>query len=244
MDFRIRDRTISRGSRALTRERAAHLDLVRQGYSNREACRIVGINVRTGKRWRNGRQPSGRYVGAPPITSVAHLSVSSRFLSEDERIHIADRYREGAGVRVIARELGRAPSTISREIRRNGMPLRGDSTKWAYRPHAAHRRAGERRRRPKVSKIAVNPRLGHAVQELLDRRWSPEQIAQQLRRAFPGQPGMTVTHETIYQALRPGSWRPAPRSRPCPAHRPRHAQTSPPSPAARAALLASDGDDQ
>jgi hypothetical protein len=72
MDFEIReDRERSRGRRALSRERAAYLRLVQQGLSNKEACRIVGINLRTGRRWRNGRNPTGKDVGALPITSAA-----------------------------------------------------------------------------------------------------------------------------------------------------------------------------
>jgi transposase, IS30 family len=197
MDFEIRkDRNKAHGPRRLHQERAAYLDLVNQGYSSVEACRIVGINPRTGKRWRNGRQASGRFKAASPITAVAPPSGPSRYLTEDDRIHIADRLREGAGVRMIARELGRAPSTISREIRRNQHPGYG-----GYRPHAAQRRADARRPRPKQGKIATNPQLREVIQSLLVRRWSPEQICETLRRRFPGDQEMHVAHETIYQAL-------------------------------------------
>ncbi|WP_201762104.1 MULTISPECIES: helix-turn-helix domain-containing protein [unclassified Nonomuraea] len=79
MDFEIReDRERSRGRRALSRERAAYLRLVQQGLSNKEACRIVGINLRTGRRWRNGRNPTGKHVGALPITSAAPPDVRGR----------------------------------------------------------------------------------------------------------------------------------------------------------------------
>ncbi|ADI03682.1 putative transposase [Streptomyces bingchenggensis BCW-1] len=71
MDFEIRDRSVNRGRRALTEERRVYLQLMQQGVSHREACRIVGLNYRTGKRWRNGRAPSGKDVGASPITTVA-----------------------------------------------------------------------------------------------------------------------------------------------------------------------------
>lgn len=126
MDFEIReDRERSRGRRALSHERAAYLRLVQQGLSNKEACRIVGINLRTGRRWRNGRNPTDKNVGALPITSAAPPAVRGRYLHETERIHIADRVRENASIREIARELGHAPSTISREIRRNGHPSYG-----------------------------------------------------------------------------------------------------------------------
>nr|WP_184539242.1 IS30 family transposase [Micromonospora polyrhachis] len=117
-------------------------------------------------------------------------------MSVDDRILIADLRREGRSLRSIAAEVGRDPSTISRELRRNAHPGTGD-----YRPHAAQARAEQRRPRPKTGKLAANPRLRQAVQDGLDRKWSPEQIVQRLRRDFPDQPGMHVTHETIYQAL-------------------------------------------
>jgi transposase, IS30 family len=65
---------------------------------------------------------------------VVPPSGPSRYLREANRIRIADRLREKAAVRTIAAELGRSPSTVSREIRRSGMPLRGDASRWAYRP--------------------------------------------------------------------------------------------------------------
>ncbi len=194
MDFRVRDRSVIQGRRRLTREREAYLALVGQGVGTAEACRIVGINVRTGRRWRHGRNPTGREAGAAPIT--ASPSVRGRFLNEDERLHIADRHREHVTVRQIAAELGRDPSTISRELRRNAHPDSG-----GYRPHAAQARAEARRPRRKISKIAADPELRQAVQDGLDLKWSPEQIVRRLRRDFPDRPEMHVTHETIYQAL-------------------------------------------
>ncbi|MEV6940409.1 IS30 family transposase, partial [Streptomyces sp. NPDC051132] len=120
----------------------------------------------------------------------------SRYLGESDRIHIADRLREKATIRQIAAELGRAPSTISREIRRNRHPVSGQ-----YRPHAAQARAVARRPRPKPGKIGLNPELRDFIQRRLTLRWSPEQICHALRRRFPHRPKMHVTHETIYQAL-------------------------------------------
>ncbi|QOV36804.1 IS30 family transposase [Streptomyces ferrugineus] len=201
MDFEIRKDRRGGGGRRLTREREVYLQLMRQGYSSREACRIVGINLRTGKRWRNGHHSPTYGKPKPPITVEASASGPSRYLREEDRIYIADRLRERASVRQIAAELGRSPSTISREIRRNGMPLRGDASRWAYRPHAAHRRAEQRRPRPKAGKIGQNPELRGFIQHHLTLRWSPEQICQALRTAFPDRPEMHVVHETIYQAL-------------------------------------------
>ncbi|OXS30341.1 IS30 family transposase [Streptomyces sp. XY006] len=201
MDFEIRNDRRGGGGRRLTREREVYLQLMRQGYSSREACRIVGINLRTGKRWRNGHHSPTYGKPKPPITVEASACGPSRYLREEDRIHIADRLREKASIRQIARELNRSPSTISREIRRNGMPLRGDASRWAYRPHAAHRRAEQRRPRPKPGKIGQNPGLRDFIQRHLELRWSPEQICQALRTAFRDRPEMHVVHETIYQAL-------------------------------------------
>ncbi|MGW4426590.1 IS30 family transposase [Streptosporangium sp. NPDC004631] len=199
MDFEIRENRNGGGGRRLTREREVYLQLMSQGYGNREASRIVGINPRTGKRWRNGWHSPTTGKPKPPISAEAPPGGSSRYLRESDRIHIADRLREKASIRQIAAELGRSPSTISREIRRNGALWRGKT--WIYRPHAANRRAEQRRPRPKARKIGRNPELRDFIQHHLERRWSPEQICQALRARFPDRPEMHVVHETIYQAL-------------------------------------------
>ncbi|WP_026120892.1 IS30 family transposase [Nocardiopsis potens] len=196
MDFKIRNRSLKQGRRPLSEERGLYLRLMRQGLTNAEACRTLGINPRTGRRWRNGRAPSGRSAGAPPITAAPPPPGPSRYLRESDRIHIADRLREGATVRAIAAELGRSPSTVSREIRRNRHPGNG-----RYRPHAAQARADARRPRPKPGKIGRTPELRDFIQDRLTKRWSPEQICQALRTQFPQRPEMRVVHETIYQAL-------------------------------------------
>ncbi|MFD8803245.1 helix-turn-helix domain-containing protein, partial [Streptomyces atroolivaceus] len=171
MDFTIRENRGPQGSRRLTREREAYSQLMKQGYSNTEACRILGINRRTGKRWRNGWHTPNSGKPKPPIHMAASApSGPSRYLREEDRIHIADRLREKASIRTIASELGRSPSTISREIRRNGALWRG--TQWTYRPHAAHRRAEQRRPRPKPGKIGQNPELREFIQYHLAIRWS------------------------------------------------------------------------
>lgn len=165
--------------------------------SVQQASRIVGINARTGRDWRRGvlKSSLGRTYpqGRRPVAPV----VSARYLSEDERIQIADLRRAGTGVRVIARELSRSPATISRELRRNAHPSSGD-----YRPHAAHRRAQARRARPKPSKLSGSHLLRETVQECLGKlKWSPEQISAHLRSAFADDPSMQISPETIYQAL-------------------------------------------
>ncbi|MFC5835979.1 IS30 family transposase, partial [Nonomuraea insulae] len=162
--------------------------------------RLVGVNERTGRAWRNGRSSSGRVrPPARPERAARPVQDTSRYLRECERIQIADRLREKASIRVIAAELGRSPSTVSREISRN----RTDGTRgqWHYRPHAAQARADARRPRPKPGKIGANPELRQVIQSWLELEWSPEQIAQSLRARFPDRLEMQVSHETIYQAL-------------------------------------------
>jgi transposase, IS30 family len=195
MDFKIRESRKPQGAKRLAAERTAYFLLVQQGFSNNQACRIVGIDPRSGRRWRNGYVPSNRMGPARPIPPAVPQA-SSRFLCVDERIYIADRLREKATVRSIAADLGRSPSTVSREIGRNQHPESG-----VYRPHAAQARADARRPRPKVAKIAQHWALRQAIQQRLDQRWSPEQICQALPDVFPQRPELHVVPETIYQAL-------------------------------------------
>ncbi|GAB3282031.1 helix-turn-helix domain-containing protein [Parasphingorhabdus pacifica] len=121
----------------------------------------------------NGRKP------VPPIHAEVPASAGpSCNLREDDRIHIVDRLPEKASIRAITRELGRAPSTVSREGRRNGMPLRGDQRRWAYRPHSAHRRAKDRRPCPKPGKISQNPALQRPLESA---RWGRGAAVQAIR---------------------------------------------------------------
>jgi IS30 family transposase len=121
--------------------------------------------------------------------------VSGRYLSFAEREEIAVGVAAGEPVRVIAARLGRAPSTVSREIARNS------SYRGRYRALAAQARAEGRSRRPKTAKLAGNALLREWVQARLEERWSPEQISVMLKREFPGQAEMQVSHEAIYQAI-------------------------------------------
>ena len=114
--------------------------LIAQGFSNPEACRIVGINRRTGKRWRHGRTITTgdgrkRRYAAVVGAGAVRQEISPRYLSEDERVRIADLRRAGAGVRAMAEQTGRSPSTISRELRRNRDPGSGQ-----YLPFTAAQR--------------------------------------------------------------------------------------------------------
>ena len=182
-------------------KREQYARLIAQGYNNSEACRIVGINRRTGKRWRHGRTITTRdgrklHYAAVVTTGAVRREVSPRYLSEDERVQIADLRQGGAGVRAIAERLGRSPSTVSRELRRNRDPGSG-----RYRPFTAHKLAAQRRARPRAGKIARDEALRQVVQDRLEKRWSPQQISRALRAEFPGEAARHVVHETIYQAV-------------------------------------------
>ncbi|GIF44237.1 IS30 family transposase [Actinoplanes xinjiangensis] len=179
-------------------KRDHYLRLMAQGMNNSAACRKVGINRRTGTRWRYGRtitSADGESRIYAPIAAPKR-AVSTRYLSESERITIADEHRAGSSSRTIAALLDRAPSTISREINRNSDPETGD-----YHPFAAHQRAAARRPRPKPAKLRTSAELRELVQELLDQRWSPEQICRTLPSQYPDRPELRLTPETIYQAL-------------------------------------------
>jgi IS30 family transposase len=116
-------------------------------------------------------------------------------LSAAEREEIRSGLDDGQSFRRIAVRLGRAPSTISREVNANGGAT-------AYRGWQAHRRANDLARRPKVAKLAACPRLRAQVESWLEEElWSPAQIAAQLRVEFPDDPIMRVSPETIYQSL-------------------------------------------
>lgn len=115
-------------------------------------------------------------------------------LSLSEREEISRGLSVKRSLRAIARQLGRAPSTISREVRRNG----GSA---AYRAARADRAAWDRALRPKTCKLACHPGLRRRVSAKLRCKWSPEQIAGWLKRAFPGETHNQVSHETIYRSL-------------------------------------------
>jgi transposase, IS30 family len=189
------------GRDPLTAERDLYRRLMAQGMGNSQACREIGINRRTGTRWRYGRTVDARdgrqsHFYSPITVLARQTAISPRFLSVDERIVIADLRRDGRSIRSIAAEINRSPGTVSRELQRNTDPGIGE-----YRPHAAQRRAQARRARPRKGKLAKDPVLREYVQTCLEKRWSPEQISHLLPTEFPGDRERHVVHETIYQAL-------------------------------------------
>jgi transposase, IS30 family len=182
-----------------TEKRELWARLIARGVSNSEACRIVGINVRTGKRWRHGRTVTtsdGRSLHYAPVITSRKAEISDRYLSEDERVRIAELRRQGLSMRAVAEKIGRSPSTISRELRRNQDPERGQ-----YRPFVAQKLAVDRRARPGRGKIVNDDVLREFVSNLLKKRWSPEQISHELTIAFSDDPARLLVPETIYQAV-------------------------------------------
>jgi transposase, IS30 family len=117
-------------------------------------------------------------------------------LTFGEREEIARRRDRKQGIREIARALGRAPSTISREVARNTSP-----SPRRYRAFAAHIMARQRARRSKPRKLVPGAPVRAEVVKMLRLDYSPDQIAGKLKREHPGDKAMQVSHETIYQAL-------------------------------------------
>jgi len=195
---------------------------IAKGVTSEEAAAAVGVSQAAGSRW--FRQGGG-------MAPLDPAPLSGRYLSFGEREEIALLRVQGVGVREIARRLVRAPSTISRELRRNAATRGG---KLEYRASVAQWKAELVARRPKPAKLATNDRLRDYVQDRLsghvrrpdgtpvqgpltgpwkgrnkphrgDRRWvlgwSPEQISQRLKIDFPDDESMRISHEAIYQAL-------------------------------------------
>lgn len=130
---------------------------------------------------------SGGIRPAPRRRSLRSLSLAER--EEVSRALVA-----GHSIRSIATTLGRAPSTISREIRRNGGAE-------CYRAGHADQAAWDRAHRPKACKLALHPALAKRVVDKLQQQWSPQQIAGWLMRTYPDDATCQVSHETIYRTL-------------------------------------------
>jgi len=154
------------------------------GEPTRSIARRLGRN---GSSIRRLFEDAGGVRPAPRKRSVRHLSLL-------EREEISRGVARGESMRTIADRLGRAPSTVSREVARNNGRLR-------YRAHRADRAAWGRARRPQRCKLATNPALCEVVEDKLAVRWSPQQISGWLRYTYPDVEAMHVSHETIYLTL-------------------------------------------
>jgi len=161
------------------------MQLLARGWTSAAARREVGISRSGAANWRRGYKVyrDGVVIKVvPPLDPLTVAPISPRFLSQHERIEIADLRRAGLSVRAIAAKVGRSPSTVSRELARNG---RADGQ---YRPFEAHHRAAMRRRRPRPARWSTTPALKEFLIEHLRQRWSPQQIAREARLLFPDDP--------------------------------------------------------
>lgn len=206
-------------SRAVQR---AFWRLIADGARTEEAAAGVGVSTPVASRW-------FRHAGGMSPISLAEPT--GRYLSFAEREEIALLNAQNHGVREIARQVGRDPSTISRELRRNAATR---ASRRGYRAGVAQWKAQQAAKRPKAAKLATNPKLCEYVQDRLDGRvrrpdgsvvtgpqtaawkgrnkphrqdrrwstaWSPEQISNRLRVDFPDDESMRISHEAIYQSL-------------------------------------------
>ncbi len=173
-----------RGVRLTREERLEVRRMIDRGCSFEEAASAVRCSTKTIQRVLDS-------VGGmrPQVPNR-----SPRQLCLAEREEISRELRHGETYREIARRLGRSPSTVCREVNRNGGPRR-------YRAFRADESAYKRGRRPKLAKLRRCPRLRTQVESMLTLLWSPQQISARLRIEYPDDPEMRVSHETIYQSL-------------------------------------------
>ena len=151
-----------------------------------DAAAEVGTYRKQGARW---------LFAAGGVRPRRGRDLKGRCLTLRQREEIALGQARGESVRAIATALGRAPSTVSRELRRNS------DAQGRYRATSAHALAYGRASRPKPAKLVTNQVLRDKVEDDLAKKYSPEQIAGRLKVDFPDQPELQVSTETIYQSL-------------------------------------------
>jgi IS30 family transposase len=160
-------------------------------YKAGESVRSIGRAL--------GREGTSVWNQLKPFGGIApQRRRSARVLSLAEREEISRGLAADVSIRSIARGLGRAPSTVSREVRRHGGQY---SPRDHYRAGTADWRAWRWARRPKACLLSVRPELQRLVAGRLQLDWSPEQISAWLKRQFPDDESMRVSHETIYRTL-------------------------------------------
>jgi IS30 family transposase len=189
------------------KEKRRFWELIRAGEGRAEAALTVGASEATAGRW---FQQAGGVL--PPNVPEP---TSGRYLSICEREEIFAGVERGESISQIARTVGRARSTVLRELRRNmqhqlyrsrsrlrAKPVgRLRTRSWNYRPSLAQERMKRLASRPKTAKLAKNAQLRELVQTKLLEKLSPEQISRELRQQFPDDAEMQVSHETIYQSI-------------------------------------------
>jgi IS30 family transposase len=156
--------------------------------SGSAAAQGVGVSLSCGSLW---------FIDAGSVNFV-ETPISGRYLSQDDRIEIADGLARSEPVKAIAARIGKSYQSVYREIVRNRKP------DGRYQPWFAHNQAHQRRRRPKAHRLVADTGLREAVVGKLRRRWSPAQISRWLRRRYPRRCGWQVCAETIYNAVYKG----------------------------------------
>jgi IS30 family transposase len=178
----------SRAEKRRAERAVKYWQLMREGFSNAEACRLLGMHRRTGTGLRQAAHFQIPSLRIPPATT-------GRYLEARERLQIADLLRLGHSMRAIAAALGRHPSTIKRELDRHR------DIEGRYLPRTADHDARAQRGRPKVHKLVINTKLRTMVQRKLNRCWSPEEICGWMKKTYPEDLTMRLCPETIYRAL-------------------------------------------
>jgi transposase, IS30 family len=171
------------GRRPQSAKRRRFMELRERGLSIDAAAREVGASRTAGRNWANGYRTyrAGRAVGfVPALDRLDVREINPRFLSEDERIELADLHSAGMSMRAIAARLRRAPSTISRELSRNANPTKG------YRPFDAHRRATARRARHHRRRVDANVELRLVIGEAVVAAVEPSADQPSLAPTVPG----------------------------------------------------------
>jgi transposase, IS30 family len=167
-----------------------YFELIRQGHKGAAAARMVGVSTSCGSLW---------FLDAGGVLIPDPGPISPRFLTQDDRIAIADGLHADQDLKLIASMIGKSFQTVYREVKRNSKP------DGQYQPWWAHNEALRRRQRPKPGKIAARVELAAVVRTKLAGKWSPQQIARYLIRSHPDDPAMQVCAETIYLALFAGA---------------------------------------
>lgn len=162
-----------------------YFELIRQGASGSAASQQVGVSLSCGSLW---------FIDAGSVTFI-DKPISSRYLSQDDRIEIADGLRADEPVKSIAARIGKSYQTVYREIARNKKP------DGSYQPWYAHSQAHQRRRRQRDRRVVADDQLRAAIAGKLKKRWSPGQISRWLRRRWPKRHSWHLCHETIYEAV-------------------------------------------
>jgi transposase, IS30 family len=163
-----------------------YFELVRLGHKGAAAARAVGVSTSCGSLW---------FLDAGGVLVPDPGPISPRFLTQDDRIAIADGLHARHSIKQIAHAIGKSFQTVYREVARNRKP------DGRYQPWWAHNQALLRRKRPKPARIAGSPVLRDLVHDKLTDRWSPQQISRFLTRTYPDQRQMRACPETIYRAL-------------------------------------------